>query len=432
MMKNVLVISPYFPPSSMPPVHRVRMLVNYLKEFGWNPIVLTVSAQYYEENMDWELANLLPKDIEVYYARALSVKWTRLFGIGNVCIRSLISLFLNARRICRRKQIDVLFLQPSPVIWIIGRLIKRFFNIPYVVDYQDPWISDFGRFESPLRKSWWAHRLARFMEPLAMKKVDHIVGVSLGTYEKIRIPYSFLHDEDFTELPFGGEPKDFEYIDASSDSHPCVCNDSDLINFVYVGAIGSQMHRTIRTLMLAVKKIKENWPDIYQQMHLYFYGSTYAYRIKPEDMIATIIAKEVGIEDIVTEQAARLKYLDALRVLRSSDVILVFGVQSPHYTASKIYPCILARRPILGLIHEKSLVVKTVNEMNAGRIITYSDAQPVEECIDKIADELKYFIQKKYKAAPSINQTIFEKYSARNMTRVLAEVFDKVARRSLH
>ena len=42
-MKNVLVIAYYFPPSGGPGVQRVLKHIQYLPEFGWNPIVLTVA-----------------------------------------------------------------------------------------------------------------------------------------------------------------------------------------------------------------------------------------------------------------------------------------------------------------------------------------------------------------------------------------------------
>jgi len=42
-MKNVLIIAYYFPPSGGPGVQRVLKHIQYLRDFGWNPIVLTVS-----------------------------------------------------------------------------------------------------------------------------------------------------------------------------------------------------------------------------------------------------------------------------------------------------------------------------------------------------------------------------------------------------
>ena len=46
MNKNVLVITPFFPPQTHAAVFRAFKLVKYLKRAGWNPIVLTVNRNY--------------------------------------------------------------------------------------------------------------------------------------------------------------------------------------------------------------------------------------------------------------------------------------------------------------------------------------------------------------------------------------------------
>ena len=60
---------------------------------------------------------------------------------------------------------------------------------------------------------------------------------------------------------------------------------------------------------------------------------------------------------MVTETPDRLDYLDALAVLTHASGILLLGSSEPHYTASKLYPALLARRPVLAVFHEKSSVV---------------------------------------------------------------------------
>ena len=42
-MKNILVVTYYWPPSGGPGVQRVLKFCKYLPEFGWRPIILTVS-----------------------------------------------------------------------------------------------------------------------------------------------------------------------------------------------------------------------------------------------------------------------------------------------------------------------------------------------------------------------------------------------------
>ena len=426
-MKNVLIISVYFPPCSLPPVHRARFLVNHLEEFGWHPIVLTVRPEYLEGKLDWELMNLIPNDIEVVRTRAFAAKWTRRLGIGSLGIRAFLHLLFGARRICRERPISVIFMLPPAYTWLIGPLIKKQFGVPFVVDYQDPWVSSIGKVGTPLKKAWWAQRVARFLEPKVLHSVDHIVGVSQGTYDLIRIRYPYLRDEHFTEVPLGGEPKDREYLDLHACTNPYFVRADDVINFVYVGVVCATMHRTLRALLSAVKKIKETRPELYRKMRLRFFGTTYDYRVGPRDGMVRQMAREIGVEEIVTEHPERIPYLDAQRVLRASDVILILGTSELHYTPSKIYPCILAKRPILSLFHNGSSLVQVMRETGAGRVITYSDSHPIEGCVGQIVDEIEKLVQEKRHRAPPVNWCKFEKYTARSTARTLAEVFDKVA-----
>ena len=46
MNKNILIITPFFPPQTHAAVFRAFKLVKYLKRTGWNPIVLTDSNLY--------------------------------------------------------------------------------------------------------------------------------------------------------------------------------------------------------------------------------------------------------------------------------------------------------------------------------------------------------------------------------------------------
>ena len=63
-MKSVLVIAYYFPPSGGPGVQRVLKHIQFLKEFGWNPIVLTVSNGDFPAR-DESLLEKIPSDIIV-------------------------------------------------------------------------------------------------------------------------------------------------------------------------------------------------------------------------------------------------------------------------------------------------------------------------------------------------------------------------------
>ena len=63
-MKNLLIVAYYFPPSGGPGVQRVLKHVRYLPDFGWNPIVLTVSNGQYPA-IDLSLVDQIRKGTEV-------------------------------------------------------------------------------------------------------------------------------------------------------------------------------------------------------------------------------------------------------------------------------------------------------------------------------------------------------------------------------
>src|SRR5947209_7071691 len=73
-MKTVVIVAPHFLPSFLASVHRARLLAYHLPEFGWKPIILTTDPKYYECQLDWELLDLLPEDLEIVKVKAFPTK----------------------------------------------------------------------------------------------------------------------------------------------------------------------------------------------------------------------------------------------------------------------------------------------------------------------------------------------------------------------
>ena len=63
-MKNLLIIAYYFPPSGGPGVQRVLKHVKYIRDFGWQPYVLTVSNGEFPAR-DESLLKEIPDDVVV-------------------------------------------------------------------------------------------------------------------------------------------------------------------------------------------------------------------------------------------------------------------------------------------------------------------------------------------------------------------------------
>src|SRR5262249_52972262 len=108
--RTVVIVSPHFPPSGLPNAHRARQFVRHLPEFGWEPVVVTVRPEFYQERTDPELMTLLPPGLEVIRTAAVPPKWPRGRGVGDLALRSLRHLYKAVAGLCRSRRVDVLYL----------------------------------------------------------------------------------------------------------------------------------------------------------------------------------------------------------------------------------------------------------------------------------------------------------------------------------
>jgi hypothetical protein len=106
-------------------------------------------------------------------------------------------------------------------------------------------------------------------------------------------------------------------------------------------------------------------------------------------------------------------------------MLMLLGSTDPNYTASKLYPYILARRPLLTVFHENSSVVDITQETGAGTIVSCNNtvdtnavASEVEGAWSSMLERLPY--------TPDTDWDAFQPYTAEAMTRRQVEVFDRV------
>ena len=164
-------------------------------------------------------------------------------------------------------------------------------------------------------------------------------------------------------------------------------------------------------------------------LKLHFIGTTY--EPNPEKGLVEPVAAELGLSDLVVEHPARIPYLDAINLLCQSDGIVALGTTEHHYTASKIFPSLLANRPILAVFHEKSTVVEYVNEAGQGPVVTYSDEHPAGTEVPAIKHRLEQILISDDSKILPLESERFEPFTARSMTSRLAGIFDKVIEENL-
>jgi len=115
--------------------------------------------------------------------------------------------------------------------------------------------------------------------------------------------------------------------------------------------------------------------------------------------------------------------LKRLQLLRDADFLVVPGSDDPQYTASKIYPYILARKPLLAIFREDSSVCDVLRRTNSGSAVPLtSDIAGCQRLTFNIWSDLL----RRIPFQPDTNWAEFERYSAQEMTRQQCELFDQV------
>ena len=428
-MKRVLVIGCDFSPSSLPNALRLRFLVSHLAEFGWEPTVLTTDTEYSICPVDEENNNLLPENLKIIRSKAISVYKTRIFGINDIGMRSLWHYWKIVSEYCKNGLCDLIIISvPAHLPMILGKMAKKKFSVPYVIDYQDPWVSEYFM-KLPVskrnKKAYLAYALSRALEPSALKEASGVIGVSRGTTDDVLKRYSQLSHTKTAEIPLGIEPDDFKYLESNPRKNEFYSRDDDYINFSYVGVYAPSMEYSVRALFKAFKLGLDEKFEAFSRIRFKFIGTSYYTGSKLNYQI-TPIADEYGISEYVFEMPARVPYLEAIQLMQDADVLVALGSEEPHYTASKIFPYILAKRPILAIFHQDSSVVDILRNTCSGKALTFSSNELPNIKIEPIKEDIYSMALSSNDFSPTTKWDEFESYTARAMSKRLAMFLDTI------
>jgi len=435
VLRRVLIVSPHFPPVNAPDHQRVRMSLPYLRDNGWEAHVLAVDPQFIEGFQDPGLVRTLPGDVPVTRAAAIPPRLTRWLGLGNLALRALLPLDREGSRLLRRGRFDLVYFSTTvfPVMRL-GPRWKRRFGVPFVLDLQDPWVSDYYD-RSGVRPpgGWFKYRLSQWLarrsEPAAVRAAAHVISVSPSYPQTLLARYPGLRAERFTVLPFGAPEADAEFVRRQGVKQTVFDPADGLRHWVYLGRGGADMAPALRGLFLALRSLRQERPEV-NRLRLHFVGTSYATGPRAQKTVEPV-ARECGVADLVSEQTGRIPYLEGLALLHASDALLVVGSDDASYSASKVYPCILAGRPLLAVVHEGSVAGEVVCRCRAGDVVSFRTGQAPEELARAVAPALGQMLDRPRGQVPATDWEAFAAYSARAMTRQQCAVFDQAAREGL-
>lgn len=426
-MIKVLVVTPSFPPTNGADMHRIRTSLPYFRQFGYEPLLLTLDPASTTAWQDQNLNATVPDGARVWRASGLPERFTGAIGLRNAALRSMPQLLLLGNQIIEEHGVSLVYFSTTAFpVMTLGRYWLARYRVPYLLDFQDPWYNQYyARPGAPAPpggrlKYGVAHRVASVLEPFTLRRATHVISVSPAYPVALRQRYSWMQSDQFTVLPFGAPEHDFDVLD-NLDIKQDVFDAADgNEHWVYIGRAGADMAFSLRAFFTALSRARAEQPARFERLRLHFVGTDYAIGDRAQKTVEPV-AQACGVPDIVHERPHRIPYFEALQCLREADALIVPGSDDPGYTASKIYPYILARKPLLAVFHEQSSVVDVLTSTRAGTVVTFRNGDAVELIAQRIRES--WFSTPK-PPVPDTDWSAFKPYTAREMTRKQCAVFD--------
>ena len=392
-MKKVLIIAQYFPPAGGVGTFRVTKFVKYLKEFGWEPIVLTVCKDCYSKAiwLDHNLEKDIPHDIHIYRTNI----WRSSY-INDEGARWLPFLLSNIFKIIRKEQPNLIYITGGPFFpLIMGPIIKFFFRLPYVIDLRDPW--KLAHHRVPIRglKARLGRLLTNITEPIVIRYSAKVICATDTLREEYQSVYSGKSEKFYT-ITNGYDPDDFNYIKPKQ---------YEKFTVVYTGKFERNEAFHDPGPVFKALKILQSKGIGAQFIHV---------GVKEEKVVA--LAQKAGMRNAIKFIGPR-SHSDTLSYAIGADLLLVIGSDRKMGLPVKMFDYIGCHRPMLILAYKDEEIWNVGQEIPFATLLENNDS-------DNIACAIEELYQKEQIIESSEN--ISAKYHRRNLTSILSEVFNEV------
>ncbi|MDD3558172.1 MAG: glycosyl transferase family 1 [Melioribacteraceae bacterium] len=353
-MFKVLVIAYYYPPMGLSGVQRTLKFTKYMKEFDWEPTVITAGRTgYYAHDLSLlkevekygiNVIRTDAKDINSKLALWGTVKMPREF------IRKILSYisklifipdnkiswakkaFVVASEELSKNNYDAIFVTIPPFSSFPEAVkLKEKFNIPLFVDYRDLWVGNqFNLAPTPYHK--YKHKKLEYQ---SLRMADKVITENRKTKENILTKYPFLSFEDIVILPHGFDPDDF-------DKNPSVKREKYKLVITYTGIFYEKI--TPKYFLQAFKKLLLERPDIARYIELHFIGH---FRKENHKLV-----RKLKIQEYVKD-FGYLNHSDTIVKMNSSDILWMMVGKGENYSTvstGKLLEYFGTRKPIIACV----------------------------------------------------------------------------------
>lgn len=417
---KVLVIAYYFPPLGLSGVQRTFKFVKYMKNYGWEPTVITtdkVAYYAYDNSLNDELNSSNIKVIRVTgkepnsllsrfgnlkppreFLRKIFDVFSQTFFIPDNKVSWSNAAAKKADELLSNEHFDVIFVSSPPFSAFekISNLRVKY-DVPVIIDYRDLWFNSYFSFYiSPIHKL-----IHKKKEYLSLKNVDAVIVTNRKIKEFLIKTYPFLTFDDVVIIPHGYDSQDFK-------NAPIFPKPGNKMVIMFSGTfIG---YGTPKYLFQAFKQITNERPDIAQNIEIHFIG----YLRKENHKII----KKLKLEEFIIDHGY-VDHLTSVGKIMSADVLWLMIDYRKNIDAilpGKVYEYIGSKKPIFACVPDGAAKM-ALQEYGASFICSPDNILEIKEMIYKI-----YELYRNNKLPVPLDE-IVEKYRRDLLTETLIKVF---------
>ncbi|MBL7877984.1 MAG: glycosyltransferase [Cyclobacteriaceae bacterium] len=431
--KKVLIITYYWPPSGGVAVQRVLKFCKYLRNFGWEPVIYTVSNGEFPE-LDNSLLDEIPDGIKIYKTRIwepyslyklftgkknketihrntiktgnkISVAekislWIRgnLFIPDTRCFWIKPSIFFLNRKLFNEKFDAIISTGPPHSNHLIALKLYNKNKIPWLADFRDPWTT--MDYYQDLRLTRWADKRHHDLELNVLKSAS--VTVVVGRHMKKEFDQKGARRVEI--ITNGFDESDFAVS-------PSLTLDSQF-SIVHVGSFLKR--RNPEMLWKAMARLKQENHPIIHHLKIKLIG-------RVEQTILDSIDRYALTEYLI--QVSFVPHNAVAQYLQSAQLLLlpIDNFEGAKWVLTgKLFEYLASRRPVLCIGPTDGDAAKLLAETGVGETFGFEDELGI---IDFLVRHYNAFLLGKWSVP---NEEKIMNYSRRELTRQLSKLLDEI------
>ncbi len=414
MKRRVLLIAYHYPPiKHSSGIQRTLKFSAYLRENGWEPMVLTISSRAYEQVSDDQMAEI-PEGILV--ERAFGLDTSRHLSIGGRYPGWLAqpdrwvswlpgAVWRGMRMIRRQRPLVIMSTYPIATAHLIGMVLQRLSGLPWIADFRDS-MTEPGYPRDP---STW--RIHRRLEGAIVRRCVRAIFTTEGTRQMYADRYPEKAVSNWSVIENGFDEENFR--DAESGFQPKPLGQPGQLTLIHSGILYPQ-ERDPKPFFVALRALKDSGEISAERLQVVL-------RATGSDELYRPMLSELGLTDIV-KLAATVSYREALREMLQADGLLLFQASiCNHQIPAKLYEYFRAGRPIFALTDPIGNTAVTLRAAAATDIVDIADVEDIVAGLRRFLDRLRAG------TSAGVRPEVANVHSRRSRTRELATLLDRIA-----